>query len=127
MPKLHDRAYIQIGLKSVGVLYRGGKNNLKINSPNNTNTSLFIIVENMGRLNYGDDLLDNKGILNGVKLDGKTLLKWTICLTSNFIPYYQEMIQSELSENNDKKRFVDLIAKYKNPDRLFLTKNFKYD
>jgi hypothetical protein len=28
--------------------------------PNNNNRTLYIIVENMGRLNFGNDLLDAK-------------------------------------------------------------------
>lgn len=60
IPKLHDRAFIQIGDVSVGVLYRAGSLNLKINLPNNTNDTMFIIVENMGRLNFGSDMLDTK-------------------------------------------------------------------
>jgi hypothetical protein len=60
IPKLHDRAYIQIGYSSIGVLSRRGPINITINLPSNKNDTLFIIVENMGRLNYGDDLLDNK-------------------------------------------------------------------
>jgi beta-galactosidase len=57
---LRDRAYIQIGLSYVGVLDRNGANNLTIDLPNNKNDTLFIIVENMGRLNFGNDMLDNK-------------------------------------------------------------------
>jgi hypothetical protein len=33
---------------------------LKIDLKNNKENRLFIIVENMGRLNFGDDLLDPK-------------------------------------------------------------------
>jgi hypothetical protein len=64
IPSLHDRAYVQIGSVFVGVLYRTGPNSIIINLPNNTNDTLFIIVENMGRLNYGDDTLDNKVLKN---------------------------------------------------------------
>lgn len=60
IPKLHDRAYIQIGNSHVGVLYRMGDLSLKINLPDNRNDTLYIIVENMGRLNFGDDMLDAK-------------------------------------------------------------------
>jgi hypothetical protein len=44
----------------VGVLYRENQANLKINLPNNQNDTLYIIVENMGRLNFGNDTLDSK-------------------------------------------------------------------
>ena len=42
------------------MLYRTGQTSLKINLKNNKNTTLYIIVENMGRLNFGNDLLDSK-------------------------------------------------------------------
>ncbi len=45
----------------MGVLYRGtNTTELKINLKDNDSTELYIIVENMGRLNFGDDLLDSK-------------------------------------------------------------------
>ena len=56
----------------MGVLYRGTNTTvLKINLKDNDSTELYIIVENMGRLNFGDDLLD---------------LSY---LTSNWIPNFQ--------------------------------------
>jgi hypothetical protein len=51
----------------------------------------------MGRLNFGNDLLDSKGILLDVTLDGKVLLNWTSCLTQNFVPYFQK-----IKTNGDK-------------------------
>ena len=83
----------------------------------------------MGRLNFGDNLLDykvwiecfnfnsttmnfktihksilNKGILSDVKLDGKILFNWTACLTSNFIPNFQN------------KPFYSKLQKYRKPE-----------
>ncbi len=60
IPGLRDRAYIQIGNVLVGVLDRTNRTELKINLPNNDDISLAILVENTGRLCYGDDLLDSK-------------------------------------------------------------------
>lgn len=57
---IRDRGYILIGNASVGVVYRAGSTKIKINLPKNTNRTLFIIVENMGRLNFGNNLLDSK-------------------------------------------------------------------
>jgi hypothetical protein len=114
IPKLHDRAYIQIGLAFVGVLSRTGPNRIVINLPNNINDTLFIIVENMGRLNFGDDTLDNKGILSGVLLNGRVLGNWRTCLTQNFIPNYRAKV-------ND-----DLVARYKVEDHLLTLEQLKY-
>ena len=50
---------------SVGVLYRGtNTTELTIDLKDNDSTELYIIVENMGRLNFGDDLLDSKVVAN---------------------------------------------------------------
>ena len=37
-----------------------------------------ILIENMGRVNYGPDLLDRKGITEGVLLGQQYLFGWTI-------------------------------------------------
>ena len=60
IPGIRDRAYIQIGTKFIGFIYRVNATELIINLKNNTERSLFIIVENMGRLNFGNNLLDSK-------------------------------------------------------------------
>lgn len=57
---IRDRAYVQIGYTLVGVLDRVNKTELKINLKDNQDPTLIIIVENTGRLCYGDDLLDSK-------------------------------------------------------------------
>lgn len=60
VPGIRDRGYVQIGSQFAGVLYRVNSTELKINLKNNQDRSLFIIVENMGRLNFGNNLLDAK-------------------------------------------------------------------
>jgi hypothetical protein len=48
--------------KSIGIAYRANSSSLKltIQAPGNQETHLNIIVENMGRLNFGGNLLDTK-------------------------------------------------------------------
>jgi hypothetical protein len=119
IPNLHDRAYIQIGSRSIGVLSRTGQSTLIIDLPDNTNDTLYIFVENLGRINYGDDALDNKGILGGgVLLDNIPLFTWRTCLTSNFIPNYQ----AKLSPGANSQSFIDMTARYMTPQNL-LTSN----
>jgi hypothetical protein len=60
IPGIRDRAYIQTGSVSLGVLYRLGQTSLKINLKNNKDKQLHIIVENMGRLNFGANVYDSK-------------------------------------------------------------------
>ncbi len=43
-------------------MYRENDKSLKINLPNNEARNLYIFVENMGRLNFGNDYLDAKVI-----------------------------------------------------------------
>ncbi|AEE35401.1 beta-galactosidase 17 [Arabidopsis thaliana] len=87
IPKVHDRAQVFVSCLSqdvdVGVLRYIGTterwNNQPISLPTiecTTNTSLFILVENMGRVNYGPYIFDDKGILSSVYLDGQILHGW---------------------------------------------------
>jgi beta-galactosidase len=75
LPGVRDRAYVQIGLRSVGVVYRNTKLSLTINLKNNTDTTLYIFVENMGRLNFGNNLHDSKVCLHNVKKFIKCIFK----------------------------------------------------
>ncbi|KAI3759760.1 hypothetical protein L6452_07801 [Arctium lappa] len=86
IPKVHDRAQVYVTCISedqreqpqyVGTIDRWS--NKHVNLPNAkcaSRSRLLILVENMGRVNYGQYLFDSKGILSTVYLDGKPLLKW---------------------------------------------------
>ncbi|XP_010537559.1 PREDICTED: beta-galactosidase 17 [Tarenaya hassleriana] len=86
IPKVHDRAQVFIsclsenyngGLRFTGTIER--QNNQPVFLPTikcASKTGLFILVENMGRVNYGPYIFDEKGILSSVYLDGKTLHGW---------------------------------------------------
>ena len=89
IPGIHDRGYISIGNTPIGILHRDLDTVLKIDLQYNKDETLYIIVENMGRLNFGYDLLDTKGTITDVTLDGQVLNGWTHCLTENFLPNYQ--------------------------------------
>ena len=73
IPGVRDRAYVQIGSLSLGVIYRVNQTSLKINLKNNKDLKLHIIVENMGRLNFGNDMLDAKVSFNHIFLSGAVL------------------------------------------------------
>ena len=108
IPGIRDRGYVSIGKVPIGILYRSTNTSLIVNLENNQDRNLHIIVENMGRLNYGNNILDNKvsfflnetniilkmfislqGIVSDVYLDGVALSGWTACLTDNFVPNFQ--------------------------------------
>lgn len=66
---LHDRADIYVDKKYLGTYYRDRDNEL-VEFKIDNDVRLDILVENMGRINYGYAMLDdNKGILGTLHLD----------------------------------------------------------
>lgn len=66
---LHDRADIYVDRKYLGTYYRD-RDNEPIEFKIEEDVKLDILVENMGRINYGYAMLDDlKGILGSVRLD----------------------------------------------------------
>ncbi len=74
---LRDYAVVMVNGKKVGTLDRcKAQDSLRITLPKGTVT-LDILVENLGRINFGPYLLENnKGITKGVWLNGKELKGW---------------------------------------------------
>jgi len=88
IPLVHDRAQVFIAPKSgnqhgkptyVGVIQRWSNSSLVFpNSISIRGSQLLILVENMGRVNYGQFIYDPKGILSPVLLDGTPIRGWRI-------------------------------------------------
>ncbi|CAK7356865.1 unnamed protein product [Dovyalis caffra] len=86
IPEVHDGAQVftlcHSGVSSTRPTHVGSIDRLsskKLGLPNAkcaSNISLFVLVENMGRVNYGPYIFDNKGILSSVYLDGRILHRW---------------------------------------------------
>ncbi|CAM0954269.1 unnamed protein product [Alopecurus aequalis] len=85
IPKVHDRAQVYVSCshdgvrkrRYAGLIERWSNKNLQIPSLHcSSNTSLYILVENMGRVNYGTYIFDQKGILSSVEIDGIILRHW---------------------------------------------------
>lgn len=76
--ELRDYAVVWVNGKRIGTLDRRYRQNkLEVDIP--AGARLEILVENVGRVNYGPDLLDNhKGITEKVLLGGKELTGWTV-------------------------------------------------
>lgn len=74
---LRDYAVVMINGKKIGTLDRcKAQDSLLVTIPQGTVT-LDILVENLGRINFGPFLLENKkGITKGVWLNGKELKGW---------------------------------------------------
>lgn len=77
---VRDRAHVFINGEPAGIVYRPNAGNLSVTVP--PGARLDVLVENMGRLNYGKEMWDPKGIRGGVWLDGVQLSGWNVsCLS----------------------------------------------
>ena len=75
---IHDFGFVFIDGKRVGILDRRSAN-AKISLPAREKESqLDILVEPMGRINFGPEMSDRKGIIAPVKLGGEVLKSWEI-------------------------------------------------
>jgi hypothetical protein len=76
---LHDYANIYVDGAFLGTLDRAKKQDtIEISESNPPRNTLDILVEAMGRINFGPLLLDRKGITDRVALGGMTLMDWDI-------------------------------------------------
>ncbi len=83
VPGLRDYAVVYVNGEKAGVLNRCfNKYSLDINIP--FNSTLEILVENMGRINYGSEIVNNsKGIIAPVRIDDMEMDgDWTMCKLS---------------------------------------------
>ncbi len=75
--KLHDRAHIFINGKLAGIRERSRRRDeIKIEIEKGEKIKLDILIENMGRVNYGPKLLDKKGIVGGVIIGARYHFGW---------------------------------------------------
>lgn len=74
---VRDRALIYLNGKYKGIIDRNNKQEILLKFEE-TESTLEILVENMGRINYGSFLKDKKGITEGVKIGNQFLFNWEI-------------------------------------------------
>ena len=77
--RVHDRALVYLDGRHIGTVERSRRRDvmpLRL-APGQT-AKLEILVENMGRVNYGRKLLDRKGLLDGVRLSGQFHFGWEL-------------------------------------------------
>ncbi len=77
LQEVRDRALIYLNGEFKGVIDRNSKQEIILNCEKEESI-LEILVENMGRINYGPLLKDSKGITEGVRLDRQFLFNWEI-------------------------------------------------
>ncbi|WP_137992515.1 glycoside hydrolase family 35 protein [Streptomyces vilmorinianum] len=75
--QVRDRAQVFVDGQPVGVLEREGHEHAVAFTVPRAGTALTILVENQGRVNYGQGIHDRKGLLGEVLLDGAALTGWT--------------------------------------------------
>jgi beta-galactosidase len=76
---IHDYATVFLNGAYIGSLdRRAGINTIDIPESNVEKPVLEILVEGMGRINFGQNLIDRKGITNRVTLNGMTLMNWDV-------------------------------------------------
>ena len=76
---VHDYALVYLNGTFVDTLFRGKKNTIELLKTEVSNPTLDILVESMGRVNYGQYMIDRKGITDRVTLNGMTLMNWRVC------------------------------------------------
>jgi beta-galactosidase len=77
--ELHDYATVYVDGRYVGTIDRSrDETALDIAKAEPANETLDILVEAMGRINYGPRLLDRKGITERVTLNNMTLMGWDV-------------------------------------------------
>ncbi|MGW1007399.1 glycoside hydrolase family 35 protein [Streptomyces sp. NPDC002520] len=74
--ELHDRAQVFIDGAPAGVLERNAPQKSLAIRGNGAEVTLDVLVENQGRVNFGPDLADRKGILGGVLIGQRYVFGW---------------------------------------------------
>lgn len=110
---LRDYALVYINGEKVGELNRYFKNySMPINVP--FNSTLEILVENMGRINYGSEIIHNrKGIISEVKINDNIIEgEWEMYgLPMDKVPVLDKMPKSIVHDNNMESETKGLISK----------------
>ncbi|XP_064201075.1 beta-galactosidase [Anguilla rostrata] len=73
---VHDRAYVSVNGVAAGILERD--KSISINITGKAGSQVDILVENMGRVNYGKDINDFKGLISNLTLGSEVLRNWMI-------------------------------------------------
>uniref|UniRef100_F7BZN6 Beta-galactosidase n=1 Tax=Monodelphis domestica TaxID=13616 RepID=F7BZN6_MONDO len=73
---VHDRAYVSVNGVPQGVLERNKV--ISINITGKAGDILDVLVENLGRINYGHDINDFKGLISNLTLGSVMLKDWSM-------------------------------------------------
>ena len=90
----HDYALIFLNGKFIDTIKRdGGKWTVALPKTDVENPELDILVEAMGHVNFGQYIIDRKGITDRVTLNGMTLMDWETYL----LPMDEKFIQQNVT------------------------------
>ncbi|MBE6949797.1 MAG: beta-galactosidase [Ruminococcaceae bacterium] len=80
--RVHDRCLVFLDGKQLGIVERSRrKDEMRLSLKAGETAKLEILLENMGRVNYGTKLFDKKGLLDGVRLGQQFHFGWEmLCL-----------------------------------------------
>lgn len=76
--RLHDRAQVFADGDHCGTIHRLNAADGLALEGHGTELSLEILVENLGRINYGPKLGEHKGIMEGVLIDRRLVMDWSM-------------------------------------------------
>jgi len=129
---LHDRAHIFLDGRLIGTRERTRRHDsVRIGLGKGEHAHLDILVENMGRVNYGPKLFDQKGIVGGIRLgqrfhfgwdhyclpmDDLSMLVWRSTADTSLPAFYK-------GELNIKGRPADTFIRLDNFEKGFVTVN----
>ncbi len=102
-------------LRDYGLVYLNGafvdtidrtknENSIKLPEIPGTDHTLDILVEGMGRVNFGQNLIDRKGITQRVSLRGITLMDWQV-YNLPMDDRYLKSLKFAASDNSDSPKF----------------------
>ena len=73
---VHDRALVYLDGKHLGTVHRNDTQAGISAAIPKEGATLEVLVENLGRVNYGTKLHDSKGITHGIRINGQFLYHW---------------------------------------------------
>lgn len=101
----HDFAYVFLDGKYINTIQRNGGNwTITLPKTEVKNPRLDIVVEAMGHINYGQYMIDRKGITDRVTLNEMTLMNWE----AYSLPFKEDFIKNltlTTSQDNAKKMY----------------------
>jgi beta-galactosidase GanA len=103
---LNDYGLVYVDGKYIGTIDRTKQeNSIVLPKTEVDNPVLEILVEGMGRINFGQQLIDRKGITDRVTLNGVTLMNWDVFSLPMENEYLSKINYNDIDTSNVPKFF----------------------